>query len=154
MDDVADLVDVALRGRRPPHHRRRGDRAALQLQVTRGAVADRVDLVVVDAGQDVDDLGHLEDLGQGLLIEDRSVLDLDHDRDVVRAAELVGEPGVHLHERMPVRQQVAELGEHLDAEREEQHHRGECVGHERHRLAVVDQPHAETVEGGLFLMDD
>ena len=72
------------------HYRRDRDCAVrFGSQVAGRAVRDRVDLIVIHVGKDVDELRGGVDLSQDLLGEDRAVLHLERDRQVVRAAELL-----------------------------------------------------------------
>src|SRR5438132_1395751 len=82
--------------------------AGLRAQVARRAVADRVDLVVVDAVDAVHLLGDLVDPIEGRDREDVALLHLDHQLDVVGAAEGPGVLVVDLDERVALREEVAE----------------------------------------------
>ena len=105
---------------------------------------DRVDLVVVHPGQAIDRLGDAQDGRQDLGREDRPVARLDHHREHVRLAEVLVEAIVHLHERMPLRQQVAGTEVELDAEREHREHERQRDHGADDEPAVGDQPGAET----------
>ena len=65
-------------------------------------VRDRVDLIVIDVGKDVHELRRRVDLAQHFLSEDRAVLHLEHDRQVVRAAERLRPLVVCRDERMAI----------------------------------------------------
>ena len=111
------LRGVLGRLRQADHHRLGAQEAArLRAQVARRAVADRVDLVVVDAVDLVDRLGDLVDAGERRDVEDVAVLHLDHQLDVVGAAEGARVLVVDLDEGMGLRQQVAEARLELQLE--------------------------------------
>ena len=152
VDDAPDGRRVIGRLRESDHDRLGSEKAAgLCAQVSRGAMTDGVDLVVVDAVHLIDGLGDLVDAGERRDGEDVSVLRLDHQLDVVRATEGARILVVNLDERVRLRQQVTEAGLELQLEGPvgEDCRDGE---HEEHdRIAVVDQALAEPVEGSFVL---
>ena len=155
VDDASDVGGVVRRLRQTDHDGLGSEETArLRAQIARGAVADRVDLVVVHAVHLIDGLGDLVDAGEGLDVEDVSFLHLDHQLDVVRAAEGPRVFVVDLDERMALRKQVAEAGLELQLEAPV----GEEAGDDQHqhhdRVAIVDQPFAEPVEGFFVLLAD
>ena len=141
-------LDLAGHDRLGAHGAAGGD-----LEVAHGAVRDRVDLVVVDAVDLVEALGHLPDLVQGLGREDRAVLHLEHDHDVVGAAEGAREAVVDLDVLVVLRQQVAEAGHQAELEAPVGEQCGDEDDDDRDRMAVLDQLVAEPVENALVFGD-
>jgi len=116
------------------------------------AMGERVDLIVIHAGQMLHRLGNLDQRGQRRDVEDRAFLDLQHHDEGIRFAERAAVAVVGLDEGMLLRQQVAEV-ECEPAAREEH---AEEQRHDRDRgndtAAVLDQRLGEAPDsrGGGF----
>ncbi len=152
VDDAADRVDLVLPLRRAQHDGLGAQGAAgRDAQVADGAVADRLDLVVVDAVDRVHAFRHAEDLRQVVLGEDRALFHLQHDDDVVGAAEGARVLVVHLHELVRLRQQIAEARDELQLEAPVGEERGDRQHDDHHRIAPLDQLVAEPIERALVL---
>jgi hypothetical protein len=153
VDDALDVGGVLRRLRHLDHHGLGLQEAArLRLQVARRPVPDRVDLVVVDAVDAVHLLRDLVDADEGGDVEDVAVARLDHQLDVVRAAERTGVLVVDLHEGVGLRQQVAEARLELQLEAQVRKVPGDDEHDDHHRVAVVDEPLPEPVERALVLL--
>ena len=146
VNHLADLVGLRGRLRRSPHDRREHDHSAVLAQIPARAVTDRVDEIVVHAGEAIELLGEAENLAESADGEDVAALRFDHDGDLVRAAESIRVSAVHLDEGVAIGQQIAELRGQADADGEAAHHRGQQHGDQGHRQSPVDEPLAEAME--------
>ena len=134
VDDAPQVLHVGLGLGAAHHHRLHfhqpaggyADRAV-------GTVCERLDLVVVDAVDLVELLGHRPDLVERLDVEDVALANAQHDQHGVGAAEGLGELAVDLDERMRGRQQLVEAADEPELERvvpeEGSHH---CDEGDRH----------------------
>ena len=76
----------------------------------------RVNQVVVDAVDRIEPLGHLKDLGQRLTGKDGPLLDLQHDLERIRPADLFGIFVMGLDELVILRQLFVKTGEQIELE--------------------------------------
>ena len=120
--------------------------AALHHHAAVGAVGDGIDEFVVDSVHALQRLGHLEDLGQRGLIEDRAVVHLQHQHDRVGAAELLRVFVVHLNEGVALRQLLVEARHQVEPCGEEAEEQGRGAHRQEDELAPRDDPSAEGVE--------
>ena len=147
VDDAADVGCLGVVFADAQHDRLGAHGAAgRDFDVARGAMADRIDLVVVDPVDAVEALGHAEDPRQHLRVEDRAFLHLEHDRDVVGAAERRGVLIVRLDEGVSLREQLVEGGLEPEQRSPIAEHRGDQQDDHRDDESVLDQPIAEPVK--------
>ncbi len=158
-DHAGILVDVALefvevglglgnvavgQDRRVENHA-----AGQRTEVTGGR--DRSHRSVLDPVNQIHVLRHVDDLLDDLGVVDRPLARLDHDRDVVDAAEILVVLVRDLDERMILRQQIAEAGDQLGLRREVAEECGQRADHGQHQEAPAQNPFAKTIPGHRVL---